>query len=390
MKSNISKLRIFGLIASVLSIILFIWFSTICGMLGTFHWHIDYRNLYIFLCSCFAILIISMGLHFFIRSKALNVVLIIFSILNTIIWLGFFIVLNAITSIPVDNSGLNIISQSEEIPTNPERDSEPVLHLAFASDPHWGSSKANEDARVNIMKAVDSQNYDAFYILGDIAEMGMLAGDYKLAVADLQKYIPNTRFRTIPGNHDAVLNGLDLYNSIFMKKGEKYYFRMDKGSVHLLFINMLWDSTELTAKQCRWLEKQLKQIPQEETTIVISHCYAVSSGYYDPVAEKTWGDLKDVMKKLCPILEKYNVDLHMSGHEHFFEYLEKDNVPYLVLGTMGGALDETLTYKSPYSKWVNNSQFGYVDMKIYDSYLEFDCINQYGEKLFTKKIETGK
>ena len=331
-----------------------------------------------------------MGLHFFIRSKALNVVLIIFSILNTIIWLGFFIVLNAITSIPVDNSGLNIISQSEEIPTNPERDSEPVLHLAFASDPHWGSSKANEDARVNIMKAVDSQNYDAFYILGDIAEMGMLAGDYKLAVADLQKYIPNTRFRTIPGNHDAVLNGLDLYNSIFMKKGEKYYFRMDKGSAHLLFINMLWDSTELTAKQCRWLEKQLKQIPQEETTIVISHCYAVSSGYYDPVAEKTWGDLKDVMKKLCPILEKYNVDLHMSGHEHFFEYLEKDNVPYLVLGTMGGALDETLTYKSTYSKWVNNSQFGYVDMKIYDSYLEFDCINQYGEKLFTKKIETGK
>jgi len=391
MKTKLSKLRIFGLIASVLSIILFIWFSTICGMLGTFNWHLNYRNLYIFLTSCFAILIICMILHFFLRSKILNILLGFFSVLNIIIWLGFFIVLKGLTSVPVDNSKLNIFSQSEPIPGNNNRkDGEPLLHLAFASDPHWGSGKSNPEARINILKEINSKNFDGFYILGDIAEMGMLAGDYKLAVEDLGTYLTDTKFRTIPGNHDVILNGYDLYKSIFDKKGDKLFFRMDNGSVHFLFINMLWDSTELSGKQLRWLEKKLKEIPQNETTVVISHCYVVSSGYYDEEAKKTWGDLKDVMKKICPLMEKYNVDLYLSGHDHFFQYLEKDNIPYLILGAMGGALDENLIYESPYSKWINNKEFGYVDMRFYDSYLEFDCINQNGEILFSKKINTNK
>lgn len=388
MKNTLSKLKIFGIFTTVLSIILYIWFSSICGMLGTFNWHIGYKAIYMVLSHLLALHIIFLILNFFLEYKVLKVFLKIFSILNTIIWLTWFISLNALTSIPVDNSGLNIIAQSEEIPSKAKKDGDPLLHIAFASDPHWGSSKANAEARVKILKAVDSQDFDAFYILGDIAEMGMLAGDFKLAVSDLRDYLPNTQFRTIPGNHDVILNGIELYDSIFMKKGEKHYFRMDNGSVHFLFVNMLWDSTELTRKQRKWLEKQLKEIPQDDTVIVFSHCYAVSSGYYDPAARKNWGDLEDVMKKFCPILEKYNVDLHMSGHDHFFEYLEKDNVPYLVLGAMGGALDENLIYESPYSKWINNTEFGYVDMRIYDSYLEFDLISQSGEKLFSKTIKT--
>ncbi len=388
MKNTLSKLKIVGIFTAVLSIILFIWFSSICGMLGTFNWHIGYRSIYIVLCIILAIHIISLVLNFFLRFKAVNVLLMVFSILDTIIWLAWFVSLKALTSIPVDNSGLNIISQSEEIPSKVKKPGDPLLHVAFASDPHWGSSKSNPEARVKILKAIDSQDFDAFYILGDIAEMGMLAGDFRLAVSDLREYLPNTQFRTIPGNHDVILNGIELYDSIFMKKGEKHYFRMDNGSVHFLFVNMLWDSTELTRKERKWLENQLKEIPQEDTVIVFSHCYAVSSGYYDAAAGKNWGDLKDVMKKFCPILEKYNVDLHMSGHDHFFEYLEKDNVPYLVLGAMGGALDENLIYESPYSKWVNNTDFGYVDMKIYDSHLEFDLVSQNGEKLFSKSIKT--
>lgn len=390
METSLSKIRIFGLIATVFSTILFIWFSNICGMIGTFHWHLFYRNIYILLCAFFAIQIVSMLLHFFLRSKVNSTLLCIISVLNILIWSGWFITLKALTSIPIDNSGLNIFSQKEEIPSNYHDSQAPVLHLAFASDPHWGSSKADADARVKILKSINSKNYDSFYILGDITEMGMLAGDYREAVSDLRTYLPDTKFRTIPGNHDSVLNGLELFDSVFMKKGEKHYYRMDKGTVHLLFINMLWDSAELSNKQCRWLEKQLQEIPQNETTIVISHCYVVSSGYYDEDAGKTWGDLKDVMDKLCPILEKYNVDLYLSGHDHFFEYLEKSDVSYLVLGAMGGALDKNLIYHSPYSKWLNNDDFGYVDMKIYDSYLEFDCITAEGKTIFTKFIETNK
>ena len=379
MKTTLTKSKTYGIITAVFSIIVFIWFSSIDGMLGTFHWHTDYKTLYAVLSIFLLIHIAALILDFFLKSKILRVVLLFFSTLNTIVWLGFFVTLTALTSVPVDNSKLNILSQKEEIPLN---------HIALASDPHWGSAKSDKEARVNILNQVNSNNYDAFFILGDITEMGMLAGDHRLATADLGNYLTNTPFRAIPGNHDAVLNGLELYDKIYMNKGDKHYFRMDSGSVHLLFIKMLWDSTEFSNKQCRWLENQLKEIPQEDTVIVLSHCYAVSSGYYDPVAKRNWGDLKDVMKKLCPILEKYKVDLHISGHDHFFEYLEKDDVSYMVLGTMGGALDENLIYTSPYSKYLCNSEFGYVDMKIFDSYLTVDFISQNGHILFTKKINT--
>jgi len=391
MKNTLSKLKIYGIVATVFSIIVFIWFSSICGMLGTFSWHIFYRNIYIMLIAFLVLQLISLVLDFFLNLKLVRILLGFFSTLNIVIWLGWFVSLNILTSIPVDNSGLNILPQKSEIPskTHSNQD-EPVLHLAFSSDPHWGSSKSNKDARVKILKTIDSKNFDTLYILGDIAEMGMLSGDYKLAVSDLRDYLQNTPFRPIPGNHDVILNGFKLYKSIFMEKGEKEYFRMDKDSVHLLFINMLWDSTEFTKKQQKWLVKQLESIPQEDTVIVLSHCYTLSSGYYDELAQKTWGDLPDVMKVLCPILEKYNVDLSLSGHEHFFEYLEKDDVPYLVLGTMGGALDKDLVYSSPYSKWLDNEHFGYIDMKIYNKYLTFDCISEDGEILYSKTIETNK
>lgn len=165
--------------------------------------------------------------------------------------------------------------------------------------------------------------------------------------------------------------------------------RMDNGKVHLLFLNMLWDSSELGKNQLRWLEKQLQEIPQEETVVVISHCYVISSCYYDELAEKSWGNLPDVMSKLCPLFEKYKVDLHISGHHYFFEYLEKDSVNYMVLGAMGGKLDDNLTYHSSYSKWLDNKDFGYEDLVFNDDSIELTCLSQDEEVLFRKSIKTN-
>jgi len=70
------------------------------------------------------------------------------------------------------------------------------------------------------------------------------------------------------------------------------------------------------------------------------------------------------------------------------EYLEQDNVDYLVLGAMGGKLDNPINYNSPYSKWIDNETYGYVDLKIYDGYLELECLSDKDDVLFSKRIET--
>ena len=173
-----------------------------------------------------------------------------------------------------------------------------------------------------------------------------------------------------------------------MQKGDKKYFRMDNGTIHMIFLYMVWDDAELSKTEEKWLIKQLEEIPQEDTVIVLSHCYVLGSGYYDSAAGKNWGDIPSVVKRVCPILEKYGVDLVLTGHNHFFEFLEKDSVDYMVLGAMGGKLDKDLVNPSPYSTWLNNDDFGWVDMKVYKNYLELTVYKYDGSVLNTKKIAT--
>lgn len=376
-------------VCTIISVIFFTWFSNICGLRGTFNWHLDMLAIYRILIAVLFIPAVFFVLWQFKKNKITKILSYFFSILIAVAWIGTFCALTAIAHTKIDNSKLNIFDISNSLPykTSPA-EGEPIAHYAITSDPHWGADSANGEARIKIMDAINQSDYDLMFCLGDVVDYGIITSMFKEAVADMGDHLTNTTFRAIPGNHDTVVNGLPLFKSIFMNKKDKFYFRLDGGQIHLLFINMLWDSTEFSKKQEKWLIKQLEEIPQEDTVLVFSHCYTLSSGYYDPVAKKTWGDLPDVMKRLCPILEKYNVDADFSGHDHFFEYLEKDNVPYIVLGTMGGALDQDLVYSSPYSKFLDNQTFGWVDLKIYASYMEVSFINEDGETLFTKTIQT--
>ena len=55
---------------------------------------------------------------------------------------------------------------------------------------------------------------------------------------------------------------------------------------------------------------------------------------------------------------------------------------------MGGKLDKDLVYSSPYSKWLNNDDFGWLDMKVFESYLELTVYKYDGTVLNKKKIAT--
>lgn len=373
------KTAILGIVSTIVCADSFIWFTNTCGYQGTLNWHKEIllatRLLLVTVCLPALFLIINLIKN----NKATRIVSYVISCLFCLIWLGVFIAFHVIAGAKVDNSGINLIKLNQA----PE-----FKHIAVASDPHWGASTANSEARIKILKNIESKDYDMCLLTGDISDFGMISSYMEEAVSDIRTYMPTTPLRAIPGNHDALINGLPIFKRTFMEKQDKYNFRMDSGKVHILFLNMLWDSSELDKGQEKWLIQQLEEIPQEETVIVISHCYVISSGYYDPTAGRNWGDLDDVMSRLCPIFEKYHVDLHMSGHDHFFEYLEKDGVNYMVLGAMGGKLDDPLTYNSPYSKWVDNKVFGYVDLEFTDSTIELTCLSQDDKVLFTKSINT--
>ena len=376
-----------GLIASIVCAVIFIWFSLRPGLFGTFHWHVGIKCAYILLFVIAALPVLFWILSTFIDKKALNILSRIFSIFSMSLWIIIYVALMILPRLKIDNTGLNLLTQTDPLPAEKTADGA-IAHYAFASDPHWGSSNSNDEARKKIMQQINSRDYDAFFCLGDISEVGMIAPIMQSAVDDMRDNLKNTKTLVIPGNHDFIVNGYPAFKQAFMKKGDKKYFRMDNGSIHLIFLFMEWDDVEFSRSQEKWLIKQLEEIPQEETVIVLSHCYITGSGYWDSAAQKYWGDIPSVVKRLCPILEKYRVDLSLSGHNHFFEFLEKDSVDYMIIGGMGGKLDKNLEYSSPYSKWLDNNNFGWLDMKVYPAYLELTVYKDDGTVLTTKRVAT--
>lgn len=376
-----------GLIASIVCAVIFIWFSLRPGLFGTFHWHVGIKCAYILLFVIAALPILFWILSSLKESKVLAILSRVFSIFSGCLWIIIYVALMILPRLPLDNSGINLFTQTDPLPAQKTADGA-LAHYAFASDPHWGSSNSNDEARKRILKQIDSRNYDAFFCLGDVSEVGMIPPIMQGALDDMKEGLKNTKTLVIPGNHDFIVNGGPTFRNAFMKKGDKLYFRMDNGNIHMLFLFMVWDDVEFSKTQEKWLIKQLEEIPQEDTVIVISHCYITGSGYYDSAAKKNWGDIPSVVERLCPILEKYRVDLHLSGHNHFFEFLEKENVDYMIIGGMGGKLDEDLIYTSPYSKWLDNKNFGWLDMKVYPAYLELTVYKDDGTVLTTKRVAT--
>lgn len=95
--------------------------------------------------------------------------------------------------------------------------------------------------------------------------------------------------------------------------------------------NNLYDRTKINnIEQIRWL-KTVLAVSKQDWIFVIGHHPVFSSGRH--------GNTKQLISLLKPILESYNVDFYICGHDHDFEHvkLPGKNTEYIVTGT-GGSL----------------------------------------------------
>ena len=279
----------------------------------------------------------------------------------------------------------------------------PLVRLAFASDVHVGQPGANRKATEKILDAVNSGGFDAFFVLGDIGEIGFPGSDLEEAARLLSAKGPGARLQNVPlvtlmGNHDSLVGGEYRYRKIF---NPDLYFRIDSGRVHVIALNILWDEGSFDRTQRAWLERNLESIPKTDTTIVITHAFIRASGYHERSSNRDWFDSKTLIRNLAPIFEQGGVDLVVSGHNHFMEYLEapagadpkgavsdgaalsepegKLPTAYAIVGTMGGKMDPPRTYVSDSSKWYLADQTGFLDVDLSG-----------GRMKLTFRDETGK
>ncbi len=240
-----------------------------------------------------------------------------------------------------------------------------------------------------------------------------------------------------PGNHDYA--GLvwpnssgeepDYFNMFSLpSNGEsgglasnsEAFYAYDVGNVHLISLDSYGTvegkrMSDLLGKQAAWLESDLAQNTQE-WTVVYFHHPPFSKGSHDSDKEQ---ELIDIRNNVVPILDKYAVDLVLTGHSHTYErtslihnysgdegsfiaekhnlsnssgkydgtdnscpYIKSDSgTVYVVAGTAGWTGGTSEGYPHDAMKYSNNTETGALIFEVEGNRLDLKYLNSKGNIL---------
>lgn len=123
------------------------------------------------------------------------------------------------------------------------------------------------------------------------------------------------------GNHDEPNRAAMLQHMKMQNPPSK----VSIGEIDIFFLN----SNSVDAVQTQWLTKALDSTAKIK--IVVYHHPAYSCGKH--------GNTKEVIEKWVPVIEKGNVDIVFSGHDHNYQRFNRGSVQWVVSG--GGGRDIT-------------------------------------------------
>jgi hypothetical protein len=198
-------------------------------------------------------------------------------------------------------------------------------------------SKNQLDCRDAIIKETVDHRPDAWLWLGDNAYNIGLDEEYQRHVFRVyqESFFKNANLYPSPGNHDygrAKRNPSDIsYFKIFtmpsngesggIPSGSESFYAVDFGNVHLISLDSQGELDggfriyDTLSKQITWLKKDLaaNKLPW---TIVYFHHPPYTKGSHDSDREN---ELVKIRENLLTILERFKVDLVLTGHSHVYE-----------------------------------------------------------------------
>lgn len=153
---------------------------------------------------------------------------------------------------------------------------------------------------------------------------------------------------------------LNLFNylTIFSLPGNERYYSHDYGNTHFIHLNIsrLWrlkpskdprwplgDPIHKGSEQYRWLENDLKRNKSKWTVVSFHHpIFGMGNNSSPPycIPEKdengNYQYLKDILfDDLRPLLERYQVNLVMWGHNHIYEHYFYNGIHYVESSCIG-------------------------------------------------------
>lgn len=130
------------------------------------------------------------------------------------------------------------------------------------------------------------------------------------------------RFFPALGNHDWVTPLAQPYFDYFVLPGNERYYTVTYGSVQVFILDSdphEPDGVTSTSFQGEWLRYQLA-ISTAVWKVVVFHHAAYTSGYHGSTVDMRWP------------FKEWGADAVISGHDHTYERLMVDGIPYFVNG----------------------------------------------------------
>jgi hypothetical protein len=221
--------------------------------------------------------------------------------------------------------------------------------LRFATLGDCGTATANQiDTKNALLSYIGGNDLDGLFTLGDNAYYSGTDNEFQLEFFDIYKndLLRNKKLYPTPGNHDygnstsntGVRNNA-YYNSFTLPtageiggvaSGTEAYYSYDIGDVHFLSLDSYGKENGNTTSvydtlgaQALWVKNDLATNTKKWVVVYFHHPpYTKTS--HDSDTES--GDLGAMRENFIRILERYGVDLVMSGHSHGYErsYLLKN------------------------------------------------------------------
>ncbi len=188
--------------------------------------------------------------------------------------------------------------------------------------------------------------------------------------ADTNRFFPTL------GNHDWDTARAQAYFDYFTLPGNERYYDFIWGPVHFFAVSS--DSREpdgvsSNSVQAQWLQQSLA-VSAAPWQIVYFHQPPYSSGYHGPVNWMRWP------------FAAWGADAVLAGHDHVYERLLVDGIPYFINGLGGGPIYSFLIV-DPQSQARYNDDYGAMLVVADAQQIVFQFINRRGEVIDAYTIE---
>lgn len=254
--------------------------------------------------------------------------------------------------------------------------------MAVIGDYGWGSQP-----EADVAALVNSWNPDFVVTLGDNNYPDGAADTIDQHIGQFyQQYIhpyqgqygpgaEQARFFPTMGNHDWNTDRGQPYLDYFDLPGNERYYDFTWGPVHIFAISS--DSREpdgVSRKsiQAQWLEEGLAA-SSSPWKLVIMHHSPYSSGLHGPVDWMRWP------------FQEWGASAVLAGHDHTYERLLIDGMPYFINGLGGGPI-YYFNNPLPGSEKRYNDDYGAMLVTASSTQILFEFYNRSGELIDTYQL----